>query len=76
MEEADLLCDKIAIMVEGSIAAQGASMDLKQKFGVGYRLTIVKHEVQPDTESKRYNIISETEEKLARESKLCRSKSS
>ena len=42
MEEADLLCDKIAIMAEGDLAAVGTSMDLKQRFGVGYRLTVVK----------------------------------
>ena len=42
MEEADLLCDQIAIMAEGSLAAAGTSMDLKKRFGVGYRLTVVK----------------------------------
>ena len=42
MEEADLLADKIAIMAEGDLAAVGTSMDLKQRFGVGYRLTVVK----------------------------------
>lgn len=42
MEEADILCDKIAIMTDGSLAAAGTSMDLKKHFGVGYRLTIVK----------------------------------
>lgn len=53
MEEADLLCDKIAIMVEGSVAAQGASMDLKQSFGVGYRLTIVKQRPEAVSNSRR-----------------------
>lgn len=42
MEEADLLCDKIAIMAEGDLAAVGTAMDLKQRFGVGYRLTVVQ----------------------------------
>jgi len=42
MEEADLLCDSIAIMAEGRLAAVGTPMDLKQRFGVGYRLTVVK----------------------------------
>lgn len=42
MKEADLLCDKIAIMAEGDLAAVGSSMDLKQRFGVGYCLTVVK----------------------------------
>ena len=42
MEEADVLCDRIAIMVEGRLAAVGTSMDLKSQFGVGYTLTVVK----------------------------------
>lgn len=49
MEEADLLCDKIAIMAEGDLAAVGTSMDLKQRFGVGYRLTIVKQPSEPSS---------------------------
>ena len=44
MEEADMLCDRIAIMAEGRLAAEGTPMDLKQRFGVGYRLTVVKQE--------------------------------
>ena len=39
-EEADILCDRIAIMVEGRLAADGTPLD-KAKFGVGYTLTIV-----------------------------------
>ena len=42
MEEADVLCDRIAIMVEGRLAAVGTSLDLKSQFGVGYTLTVVK----------------------------------
>ena len=42
MEEADVLCDRIAIMVEGRLAAVGSSLDLKSQFGVGYTLTVVK----------------------------------
>ena len=44
MEEADMLCDRIAIMAEGRLAAGGTPMDLKQRFGVGYRLTVVKQD--------------------------------
>lgn len=50
MEEADLLCDKIAIMAEGDLAAVGTSMDLKQRFGVGYRLTVVKQTAETSEE--------------------------
>ena len=51
MEEADLLCDKIAIMAEGSLAAYGSAMDLKRRFGVGYRMTIVKQRSGSETTS-------------------------
>lgn len=44
MEEADLLGDTIAIMSKGHIQAMGTSLELKTKFGLGYRLTFVKHE--------------------------------
>lgn len=42
MEEADVLCDRIVIMVEGRLATVGTSLDLKSQFGVGYTLTVVK----------------------------------
>lgn len=42
MEEADLLADHIAIMANGHIVAEGTSMDLKSRFGVGYTLTLAK----------------------------------
>eukprot|EP00122_Pirum_gemmata_P014737 Pgem_evm1s13748 len=32
MDEADLLCDQILIMIEGNIAAYGSSSFLKKKF--------------------------------------------
>ena len=35
MEEADILCDRIAIMADGRLAAVGSSLDLKTRFGVG-----------------------------------------
>ena len=35
MEEADMLCDRIAIMADGHLAAVGSSLDLKTRFGVG-----------------------------------------
>merc|ERR1719240_668550 len=36
MEEADVLCDRLAIMTQGYIQAIGNSPDLKNRFGVGY----------------------------------------
>ncbi|OAE27724.1 hypothetical protein AXG93_4193s1240 [Marchantia polymorpha subsp. ruderalis] len=42
MDEADLLCDRIAIMSEGRLRCCGSSLYLKAKFGVGYNLTMTK----------------------------------
>ncbi|GFY44553.1 ATP-binding cassette sub-family A member 3 [Trichonephila inaurata madagascariensis] len=43
MEEADILGDRIAIMAEGEIQCCGSPMFLKQKFGTGYHLHVVKN---------------------------------
>jgi len=42
MEEADVLGDRIAIMVNGDAQCCGSKNYLKEKFGVGYNLTIDK----------------------------------
>jgi len=42
MEEADYLGDRIAIMAKGQIQCCGSSLFLKDKYGVGYTLTVVK----------------------------------
>ena len=41
MDEADILGDRIAIMAEGKLHVCGSSLFLKNKYGVGYILTIV-----------------------------------
>ncbi len=41
MDEADFLGDRIGIMGEGKLICCGSSVFLKNKFGVGYNLTIV-----------------------------------
>jgi hypothetical protein len=41
-DEADLLGDRIAIMVEGKLRTVGTSLFLKSRFGVGYHMTLVK----------------------------------
>ena len=51
MEEADLLADHIAIMANGHIVAEGTSMELKSRYGVGYTLTLAK---QRADDSSRY----------------------
>ncbi|CAH1776854.1 unnamed protein product [Owenia fusiformis] len=42
MDEADLLGDRIAIMAEGVVQCAGSSLYLKNKYGVGYHMVIVK----------------------------------
>lgn len=41
MDEADLLGDRIAIMVKGRMACNGTPLYLKNKFGTGYIFSFV-----------------------------------
>ena len=43
MEEADILGDRIAIMAEGQVQCTGSSLFLKNRYGVGYNLVMVKN---------------------------------
>jgi len=45
MDEADYLGDRIGIMGEGKMQCLGSSLFLKNKFGVGYSLTLAKKDV-------------------------------
>ncbi|XP_066289391.1 phospholipid-transporting ATPase ABCA3-like isoform X2 [Branchiostoma lanceolatum] len=45
MDEADLLGDRIAIMANGKLTCSGSSLFLKNRFGVGYHLTLAKSPV-------------------------------
>jgi len=47
MDEADLLGDRVAIMAHGKLQCLGSPLFLKNKFGVGYTLTIVKAQQHP-----------------------------
>ena len=42
MDEADILGDRIGIMHEGKMTCIGSPMFLKNRFGVGYVMTIEK----------------------------------
>ena len=44
MDEADFLGDRIAIMGKGKLQASGRPLFLKNRFGVGYNLTLVKQQ--------------------------------
>lgn len=48
MEEADILGNRIAIMTYGRICAVGDSMELKNRFGKGYAVTVVSEPNQVD----------------------------
>ena len=45
MEEADVLADKIAIMAHGKLRCIGNSLNLKNRFGDGYRVNIMAKDV-------------------------------
>jgi ABC-type multidrug transport system ATPase subunit len=40
MDEADVLCSRIGIMMRGQLRCVGSSLELKRRFGFGYRLTV------------------------------------
>lgn len=42
MDEADFLGDRICIMNDGKLICTGSTIYLKNKFGVGYNITIAK----------------------------------
>ena len=52
MDEADFLGDRIAIMSSGALKCCGSSLFLKNRFGIGYNLIIVKKDSMPNPELK------------------------
>ena len=53
MDEADVLADRVGILCKGHLHCLGSPLFLKNRFGVGYRITFVRRrgEVQPKIES-------------------------
>lgn len=49
MDEADILGDRIGIMNEGELICLGSPLFLKNKFGEGYTLTVVKKNAIADS---------------------------
>jgi len=49
MDEADFLGDRIGIMGEGRLICCGSSVFLKNKYGVGYNLTLSKKDTLSDS---------------------------
>ncbi len=54
MDEADILGDRIGIMAEGKLICLGSSLFLKNRFGAGYNLTIVKKSKEENPEIEKY----------------------
>ena len=48
MDEADILGNRIAIMVNGAVKCCGSSLFLKSKYGAGYHMVIVKRDSAVD----------------------------
>ena len=49
MQEADILGDRIGIIAKGTLTCLGTSHFLKNKFGTGYDLNIVKSDASKDS---------------------------
>ena len=43
MEEADVLSDRVAVIVDGEFRCVGTSLYLKNAYGDGYRINLVIH---------------------------------
>ena len=50
MDEAEALCDKIAIMVDGRFVCIGTPGELKEQFGQGYQAYITSEKSSSDSE--------------------------
>lgn len=48
MDEAEFLGDRIAIIGNGKLICHGSPLYLKNKFGIGYNLTIIKKKATDD----------------------------
>ena len=48
MDEADILGDRIGIMAKGKVMCLGSSLFLKNRYGAGYKLTMVKKFKKPN----------------------------
>ncbi|KAG7397961.1 ABC transporter [Phytophthora boehmeriae] len=56
MHEAQALCENIGIVADGKLKCCGSSLFLRNRFGVGYKLTVVHHEdLDQDDEPSQLN---------------------
>jgi ABC-type multidrug transport system ATPase subunit len=56
MEEADILADRIAVIVDGQIKCVGSSLNLKNTYGDGYRISL---HVQQGLEAKVIGLMNQ-----------------
>ena len=54
MEEADILGDKVAVMSGGRLQAIGTSLHLKNKYGGGFRLSLLSEDASKSEEVKKF----------------------
>ena len=54
MDEADVLGDRVGIIHEGQMKCLGSSLFLKNSFGAGYRLTLIKSNRLPNRKIQLY----------------------
>ena len=54
MDEADVLGDRIGIMAKGKVVCLGSSLFLKNRYGAGYKLTMVKKLKTPNKKIQPY----------------------
>lgn len=54
MEEADILADRLSVMVKGRLKCVGTSFYLKHKYGDGHRIAI---NIDDDRSQEVFNII-------------------
>ena len=54
MEEADILGDKVAVMSAGQLQALGTSLHLKNKYGGGFRLSLLADKVDMSDNIKKF----------------------
>jgi ATP-binding cassette, subfamily A (ABC1), member 3 len=67
MDEADVLGDRICIMAEGKVQCCGTSLFLKNRFGVGYNMKLLKTHRTRSSEIEKYMNTKIPEAKLLQE---------
>ena len=70
MDEADILGDRIGIMNEGELICLGSPLFLKNRFGSGYTLTVIKKGAMADSKELQHYIKSKLGEEVKMTSEI------